>query len=545
MSEEWQVESEGENEMNIIIPMTGYGSRFAAAGYRELKPLIHVQGKTIIEWIVTGMYSKEDHFYFVCRKEHLKKIKGMRELLENIAENVTVLAVEPWKKLGPVNDILCVGQFIPDDAPCIVNYCDVFLEWDWQSLKRHLEEEKCDGAVICWTGFNPSCLPEKNVFASCLVDEDHYLSEIKEKHYFSNQRMDGHYSAGVYYYSSGSLMKQYFKREVEDENMVNGEYYASVAYMYMVKDGLRIWAPDDCVTFCNFGTPQDLEDYLFWIHTVEKMNEKINILIPMAGAGERFVKAGYKQHKPLLPVFDRHTGERKPMVVCAVSDIPGIDKCNKLIFVDRTFDKAGGVEQELITYFPNAGFITIDYLTEGQACTCLLAKKEINNEEQLLISACDNGLEYDRTKFERLKQTCDCIVFTHKSDRTVENPNAYGWVRVDGENNVLEISCKRAISDTPEKDNAIVATFWFKKGSIFVESAERMIRRNDRVNNEFYVDEVIQHVIELGYHAKVFVVDKYIGWGTPKDYEAYHDTLSYWNRFYHSSSYRRVQEVRE
>lgn len=73
MSEEWQVESEGENEMNIIIPMTGYGSRFAAAGYRELKPLIHVQGKTIIEWIVTGMYSKEDHFYFVCRKEHLKK----------------------------------------------------------------------------------------------------------------------------------------------------------------------------------------------------------------------------------------------------------------------------------------------------------------------------------------------------------------------------------------------------------------------------------------------------------------------------------------
>lgn len=53
--------------MNIIIPMTGYGSRFVAAGYKELKPFIPVMGKPIIEWIVKGMYPEEEQFIFVCR----------------------------------------------------------------------------------------------------------------------------------------------------------------------------------------------------------------------------------------------------------------------------------------------------------------------------------------------------------------------------------------------------------------------------------------------------------------------------------------------
>ncbi len=67
--------------MKIIIPMTGYGSRFIAAGYKELKPFIKVQGKPIIEWIVKGMYNDEDDFLFVCRKEHLDKDINMRDKL--------------------------------------------------------------------------------------------------------------------------------------------------------------------------------------------------------------------------------------------------------------------------------------------------------------------------------------------------------------------------------------------------------------------------------------------------------------------------------
>ena len=119
----------------------------------------------------------------------------------------------------------------------------------------------------------------------------------------------------------------------------------------------------------------------------------------------------------------------------------------------------------------------------------------------------------------------------------LSNPNAYGWMRVDENDNVIGVSCKRAISDRPEKDNAVVATFWFRRGRIFVKAAEKMIAENDRINNEFYVDEVIQHAIALGYRVKVLPVQRYICWGTPEDYEVYRKTFTYWKNFYTSKCY--------
>lgn len=62
--------------MQIIIPMTGYGSRFVAAGYQELKPFIRVQGRPILEWIVKGMYPGESNFLFICRGGASEKYKG-------------------------------------------------------------------------------------------------------------------------------------------------------------------------------------------------------------------------------------------------------------------------------------------------------------------------------------------------------------------------------------------------------------------------------------------------------------------------------------
>ena len=84
--------------MNIIIPMTGYGSRFVAAGYRELKPFISVMGKPVIEWIVKDMYPDDVHFIFVCRREHLQKDPSMKERLLALAPGAIVVAIEEWVK---------------------------------------------------------------------------------------------------------------------------------------------------------------------------------------------------------------------------------------------------------------------------------------------------------------------------------------------------------------------------------------------------------------------------------------------------------------
>ena len=259
----------------------------------------------------------------------------------------------------------------------------------------------------------------------------------------------------------------------------------------------------------------------------------MKILIPMAGEGKRFSDAGYKLSKPVIHTIDRRTGKEYPMVVCATLDLPGLEADgNNLIYVDRDFHKKDGIEEKIKEFFPKANFITVDKLTEGQACTCLLAKEKINNNEELLIAGCDNGMIINQNKFEKMKKECDALVFTYRNNEAVlTNPNAYGWVKINDKDEITGLSIKKAISDTPMNDHAIVATFWFKEGSIFVKSAEKMIQENDRINNEFYVDSVISHLLDLGYSAKVFEIDRYIGWGTPKDYEEYQNTIKYWKEF--------------
>ncbi len=244
-------------------------------------------------------------------------------------------------------------------------------------------------------------------------------------------------------------------------------------------------------------------------------------LIPMAGAGSRFAEQGYTTPKPLLPVLGL------PMVVNAAKALPVSEK---YVFVVRDFQiKEYAIDQHLKSFFPNSDIVVLDHLTEGQAVTCLMAKNQINTSEPLVIGASDNGMIYDREKFEYISKEADAIVFTFRNNPAVlEKPQAYGWVKVDENLDVKQVSVKVPISESPMQDHAVVGTFWFKSGKIFVEAAEHMIAANTRINNEFYVDECVNDLLSLGYKVKVFEIDHYVCWGTPNDYK----TFNYWNEFF-------------
>ena len=248
-------------------------------------------------------------------------------------------------------------------------------------------------------------------------------------------------------------------------------------------------------------------------------------LIPMAGAGSRFAEKGYTTPKPLLPVLG------KPMVILANEMLPGK---GKPIFVVRTEHIAQfGIDASLKKELPNCEIVTVTGLTEGQASTCLLAKNFINNDEELIIGASDNGMILDNEAFEKEKQTCDALVFSFRNNPTVlANPKAYGWAVVNENNFITEMKVKYNMPE-PLKNHAVVGAFWFKKGKYFVEAAERMIAQNRRINNEFYVDEVATDLIQLGYKVKVFEIQNYICWGTPSDFE----TFNYWENFFDAMSF--------
>lgn len=540
--------------MYVIIPMTGYGSRFVAAGYKELKPFIPVMGVPVIEWIVKKMYPADTDFIFVCRGEHLKEDASMEKRLVELTPRAKIVSIKDWVKKGPVYDVLRAYRELKDshqidvEKPCIINYCDFYMTWDFQAFARMAKERDCDGSVPCYTGFHPNLLPQKNYYASCLTDDEDNLLEIREKYSFEKDKTMAKHSPGVYYFKNGYLMEKYCQILTEHEECaINGEYYASLPYNFMVQDGLKVWVPTNVKYFCQWGTPEDMQEFVYWTdlirqaagnrqaqnQTAEESKTWGKVLIPMAGAGQRFAEAGYQVHKPAIMTIDRFDGHQKPMVVCATKDLPGVRKDgSNVIYVDRTFHKEDGVEDAIRQYYEKAQFITIDHLTQGQACTCMLAENYLNPKEPLLIAGCDNGMDIDVAAFQELTRDCDCIVFTYRHNEAVlSNPNAYGWIITDQEGNITGTSIKKAISDTPMEDPAVVATFWFREAGIFLEATEKMIREDDRIRGEFYVDQTVKHVLDLHYRAKIFDIDRYVGWGTPADYEGYQKTYTYFEDF--------------
>ncbi|OGY96860.1 MAG: hypothetical protein A2122_03125 [Candidatus Liptonbacteria bacterium GWB1_49_6] len=243
----------------------------------------------------------------------------------------------------------------------------------------------------------------------------------------------------------------------------------------------------------------------------------VNVVL-MAGHGKRFSDAGYAQSKPLIPVSGR------PMIVRAAASMPPADRW---VFVVREEHAENGELIESLKSIARDVSIIVDHDPIGQLNSCLVARNHYDREEGLFIGACDFGMEYDGLAYKELIQgkggeIPDMVVwsFTAQPNLT-RNPRAWGWLIQDSHGKITGVSVKVPISDDPYHDYAITGSFTFKSGKDFIVIAEELMRRGTRVKNEFYIDSMIGVAISLGRAVYSFPVNKYIGWGTPADYEEY------------------------
>lgn len=511
--------------------MAGTGMRFLNAGYTVPKPLILIEGKPIIEHVV-NRFSLDDEFIFGCNQEHLQST-NMTATLKKIAPKNKIISM-PYKKEGPIYGLNRMISSFVDDEPVIVNYCDFSWVWDYEDFKRRIKESNCDGAVVCYKGFHPHLLGN-NKYATLDAD-GHWMKEIREKHSWHKSKMEDWSSSGTYYFKKGIDLKKYLKQiESRPEWKINGEFYVSQLFQLMKEDNLNILIYE-IPYMLQWGTPEDLEEYNYWSEYFHfnKGSEQISpsmrmdVLIPMAGEGKRFSQEGYTLPKPLIEI------DNIPMIIKATNDLP---KGNRYIFVMRDEHcEQYRVDNVLKSYIKGTEIIKINYLTEGQASTALMARELINKDLPLMIGACDNGMLYNVDEFMKLTSSdsnIDALIFTFRNNPTVmRNPNMYGWVSIDKNKKAIKVSVKIPISKEPINDHAVVGAFWFKKGKYFLDNAEEMIRLNDKINNEFYIDNCMNYLIRKGLHVAVFEVDKYVCWGTPNDLKTY----EYWQRYFNRSS---------
>jgi NDP-sugar pyrophosphorylase family protein len=254
--------------MQLVIPMSGLGSRFVAAGYKNPKPLIEVNGRRILSWVMRSM--PEQNITLICREEHIENT-DMAGVLAEIAPQASVSVIE-GHKLGPVYAVTQAFDLIDDEEPVIVSYCDYYMQWDYEAFKRQAIERGCDGAIPCYTGFHPHLIPAKNLYASCLVGENEQLIEIREKYSFEQDKTFASHSPGAYYFKNGAILKKYFRKMLERDIALNGEFYCSLVYNLLSEDGLDVWVPNIVDKFCQWGTPEDLHEYEYWIKTIKEFS---------------------------------------------------------------------------------------------------------------------------------------------------------------------------------------------------------------------------------------------------------------------------------
>lgn len=258
----------------------------------------------------------------------------------------------------------------------------------------------------------------------------------------------------------------------------------------------------------------------------------MQVIVPMAGEGSRFKNEGYQTPKPLIPTYSIKLKEVVPMVQAAVMDIPSIHKDTRVFFIGRDFHLDSKIDKKLFESFPKSQFITLTELSEGQASTCYHAQPFVSQDEEVFICSCDTGMHLNETSFLKTKNAADVIVFTHRHHHFVEDsPESYGWVKTKDNDVATSVSVKKPISQNPLNDHAIVGNFWFKSFKIFEDCYKEMILNDDRINNEFYVDQILKYSINMGYNTKVFEIEKCLCWGTPAEYENYKNTFKYWKDF--------------
>jgi NDP-sugar pyrophosphorylase family protein len=357
------------------------------------------------------------------------------------------------------------------------------------------------------------------------------MTELKEKESFTGNRLNEPASTGIYYFKSYEYFRLIAAKLLSSKKKLpNNEFYTSLLLNEIIDEGgsVLLFKVDK---FICFGTPEDLNQFNYWnSYFLNKKQTKGKIfaetsIMPMAGEGKRFKNYGYKTSKPAIQIGDTS------LIQKCISSLPS---ANTSIYILKNEDYRNSRlihDIEKIDRATNVSFIPILKPTSGQAATCLLAEDYTNNDKSLIISSCDYELVYNSEKLNHLCELHDpdIIIFTFRlKSLPIGSYSNFAYCETR-DLNVRKIIEKKCISDSPQEDEMVTGTFWFKKASFFFDAANNLVRNDIRVNNEHYVGTSLNFLIDQGFKVITFEVDQWISFGDPKELNLYYFWEDYFN----------------
>lgn len=228
----------------IVVPMAGNGTRFSDAGYTDIKPLINILGKPMIQRVVDSV-GIDGHWVFIVQKDHRER-HDIDRILRSIRPNCTIIDTGGGVTEGAACSVLLAAPYIDLDAPLIVINSDNIIEWntvDFSAL------DDADGMILCFNDTDP-----KWSFAA--VDEQGFVTRVEEKNPISNIA-----TAGMYLWKTGRQFVHAARVMIARNLRVRGEFYLCPVYNQNIEWGEKI-VVRMVKTMWGVGTPEDLNHYI-------------------------------------------------------------------------------------------------------------------------------------------------------------------------------------------------------------------------------------------------------------------------------------------
>lgn len=164
----------------------------------------------------------------------------------------------------------------------------------------------------------------------------------------------------------------------------------------------------------------------------------INIVIPMAGRGSRFADAGYNLPKPLINV------NGKPMIELVIHNLMPKQEHKFIFIIQEEHKNKYKLDKTLKDICKTSEIIMVDGVTEGAACTVLLAERYIDSAESLMIANCDQWVDININDYLSIIEegNADGLIMTMKAD----NPK-WSYVKYNEKKEVIKVVEKKVVSD--------------------------------------------------------------------------------------------------
>jgi NDP-sugar pyrophosphorylase family protein len=490
--------------MQILIPISGRTSFFPEDEYFFPKPLIEVAGQPMIELVVGSLKQDfpEADFTFIVDREDARAFSLDRVLRLAAGESAKIVERVGDTSGGLCSCLLAIDVLDPDRELVIFNSDQIITD----NLSAHVarfNQSGADAGVVTFDSVHPR-------WCYVVAEDGHEVVQAFEK-----KVMSRHAVAGFYYFRKVETFLLAAQKAILNDANINGLFYISASLNETLLMNHRIMlSPIDARDYHSFFAPSRIAAFerspaAASIRERPPAGARVNVIVPAAGEGSRFAKAGWKKPKPFIDVLGR------PMLSHVIDNVsPRGSQTTVLLRKQHQAEQAGAVldlEARGVTVIP------VEKLTEGTASTVLLARPAFDDERPMMVANADQIVDFDVSDFVE-----DC--FSRHLDGSIlvfrdpEMDPKWSFARVGADGLVQEVAEKKPISDL-----ATVGIYLFARGRDYVSAAADMMAANERVNGEFYTCPVYNFMIAHGARIGVYKVPMQAmqGLGTPEDLEAF------------------------